>query len=458
MICPECFHDLPDGSHDCRHCGTVFADWGDDGGASDPPARGGKRSSRSSSSSKGKSQAAAPRRWRRRLIGLTALLFLGGLGWLLLEPPLRTVLRPGSVVFVSRRDGNAELYLMRSSGLEPRRLTNHPAADYSPAVSRDGRFVAFVSDRDGNPNIYVVGSDGSPLRRLTDAPTPDLAPSWSPTGDRVAYLIVGAEGHSDIGIARADGQGVVNLTDNPANDHSPAWSPGGTQLAFISDRDGTPAVYAMYADGRDLRRLTSHAGADSSPTWSPDGARLAFGWNGDVFVMNADGSGLARVTDRTRAGGDATGGFESPAWSPDGKRIAATWVDKARTRAELVVAQADGSGVDELGPAEAGSAVWLADSGSIAFVTSPHAGRRWFKAQSYSGGKQVCVRRVAGDRRWTRLRDLARALALSALGGPRELDASLEILTERGGEDPDWTAGGSERLPRFWDEVSWEGA
>ncbi|HEY7509654.1 MAG TPA: DPP IV N-terminal domain-containing protein [Vicinamibacteria bacterium] len=456
MICPECFHDLPDGSHDCRHCGTVFADWGDEpGGSPAPKAKGGGRSHSRGSA---KAAVAPPRRWRRRFFGLVVLLFLGGVGWLLLEPPLRTVLRPGSVVFVSRRDGNAELYLMRSSGLEPRRLTNHPAADHSPAVSRDGRFVAFVSDRDGNPNVYVLGTDGGGLRRLTEYETPDLGPAWSPAGDRVAFTIVGAEGNGDVGIARADGQGVVNLTSHPSNDHSPAWSPGGTQLAFVSDRDGTPAVYAMYADGRDLRRLTNHAGADSTPTWSPDGTRLAFAWNGDVFVMSADGGAPTRVTDRTRAGGGATGTFESPVWAPDGKRIAATWVDRAGGRAGLVVASADGTRFDELGPAEAGSAVWLADSGSVAFVASPQAGRRWFKAQPYSGGKQVCVRRVAGDRRWTRVRDLARALALSALGGPRDLDASLEILTERGGEDPDWTPGGSERLPRFWDQVSWEGA
>jgi hypothetical protein len=100
----------------------------------------------------------------------------------------------------------------------------------------------------------------------------------------------------------------------------------------------------------------------------------------------------------------------------------------------------------------------MADSGSVAFVAAPQAGRRWFKARPYSGAKQVCLRRLGGDRPWVRVRDAARGLALSALGGPGGVDASLEILTELGGEDPDWTPGGSERLPRFWEKVSWEGA
>jgi TolB protein len=384
---------------------------------------------------------------------------LGTLGYAVLEPPLRTVLRPGTVVFVSRRDGNPELYLMRSSGLEPRRLTSDPAPDYSPSISRDGRSIAFVSERDGNANVYVVGTDGTGLRRLTDDQAPDLAPAWSPAGDRVALVTLSAEGAGDVAVARADGQGVVNLTSHPAHDHSPAWSPGGTQLAFISDRDGAPAVHAMFSDGRELRRLTDHAGADSSPSWSPDGARLAFSWNGDVFAMDADGGAPQRLTDRTRAAAGATGAYESPTWSPDGRQIAVTWVDRAGGRPpELVVVRSDGSGLEPLGPADPHSTVWMADSGSIAFVAAPQAGRRWFKARPYSGAKQVCLRRVGGDRRWVRVRDGVRALALSALGGPGGVDASLEILTELGGEDPDWTPGGSERLPRFWEEVSWEGA
>src|SRR5918994_2898338 len=254
MICPECFHDLPDESHKCRHCGTVFAEWGDAGGST--PSKAGR-----ARGAAGVSQAAQPARggFRRRLAWLVIFAVLGALAWVVLEPPLRTVLRPGAVVFVSRRDGNPEIYLMRSSGLEPRRLTTEPAPDYSPSASRDGRYVAFVSERDGNPDIYVVGTDGSGVRRVTSYDTPDLAPAWSPNSDRIAFVIVGVDGAGDIGVVRADGQAIVNLTSHPADDRSPAWSPGGTQLAFVSDREGSPAVYVMFADGRDLRRLTQHA-------------------------------------------------------------------------------------------------------------------------------------------------------------------------------------------------------
>ncbi|HKZ51428.1 MAG TPA: hypothetical protein VJ256_06680, partial [Dehalococcoidia bacterium] len=89
------------------------------------------------------------------------------------------------------------------------------------------------------------------------------------------------------------------------------------------------------ADGSGLARLTHTAGSGvnvGSPTWSPDGRRMAFGeW--EIFVVNADGSGLTNLT--KRAGRDVL-----PAWSPDGRRIA--YVSEGRERG-LCVMDADGS-------------------------------------------------------------------------------------------------------------------
>ena len=97
----------------------------------------------------------------------------------------------------------------------------------------------------------------------------------------------------------ADGT-MVNLT-NHLGGWSPAWSPNGGKIAFASNRDGLAELYVMNADGSGVRRLTDHIGFSGRPAWSPDSSRIASGCeleigNQDICTINADGSGLMRLT------------------------------------------------------------------------------------------------------------------------------------------------------------------
>ena len=56
----------------------------------------------------------------------------------------------------------------------------------------------------------------------------------------------------------------------------PAWSPDGTKIAFASDRDGTFFIYVMNADGSNIERLSTGTAVEHDPTWSPDGRFIAF--------------------------------------------------------------------------------------------------------------------------------------------------------------------------------------
>lgn len=73
-------------------------------------------------------------------------------------------------------------------------------------------------------------------------------------------------------------------------------------------------IYLVNADGSGLTLIADSGGYDSAPAWAPDGSRLAFSGNGDLWVVNADGSGLERIT---RGPHDD----DAPAWSPDGRKI-----------------------------------------------------------------------------------------------------------------------------------------
>ena len=111
----------------------------------------------------------------------------------------------------------------------------------------------------------------------------------------------------------------------------PAQSPDGTRIAFSSRRDLNSEVYVMDADGGAPQNLTFHEAWDEGPAWSPDGQRIAFvsdrngdveefgglRFNTDIFVMNADGSGVEQVTSDP-----LSRSADQPAWSPDGSSIA----------------------------------------------------------------------------------------------------------------------------------------
>ncbi|NIR36917.1 MAG: hypothetical protein GWN79_09475, partial [Actinobacteria bacterium] len=66
------------------------------------------------------------------------------------------------------------------------------------------------------------------------------------------------------------------------------------QIAFRSHRDDPAGdLYLMNADGTGVVRLTTDPSGDFDPDWSPDGSRIAF-WsrrdgNPEIYVMNADG-------------------------------------------------------------------------------------------------------------------------------------------------------------------------
>jgi len=96
----------------------------------------------------------------------------------------------------------------------------------------------------------------------------------------------------------ADGSGKQALLE--PGDGPFSWSPDGRKIAFA--RNGSSHVYVMNADGSGVRRLTSRPGSwvVFAGAWSPDGRKLALAaWgprNVEIYVMNADGSGQPRVT------------------------------------------------------------------------------------------------------------------------------------------------------------------
>ena len=172
---------------------------------------------------------------------------------------------------------------------------------YSPSWSPDGSRLAFVSNRSGDEEIYVAKADGRGLTRLTRLPGADLSPAWSSDGRRLAWSHRGEIWAMNA--AGAEKRRLVGRAKVWHEHHSPAWH--GSTIVYSSTRASAfntelfrvPAKRLTFTKGSD-----GVLGDDSMPDFSPDGRRIAFTSNrdqqGEIYVMNPDGTGQKRLTRR----------------------------------------------------------------------------------------------------------------------------------------------------------------
>ena len=234
------------------------------------------------------------------------------------------------IAFSTERDGNHEIYAMRSDGTGLRNLTRNPAMDSLATWSPTRRQLAFWSNRNGETAIYAMSPDGSGVRKLITVPLETYGWAWSPDGKSFAFSSE-RDGDHEIYVTGVDRGRWRNISDHPATlEYGPAWSPDSTRVAFVSNRDGPRRIHAVDADGANAGLLITPGAIEEDPAWSPDGRRLAFlsrrrdlVWK-EVWVADVGGANAHNLTLPPDGGQaiDASG----PAWSPDGRRVAyASW-------------------------------------------------------------------------------------------------------------------------------------
>jgi Tol biopolymer transport system component len=138
--------------------------------------------------------------------------------------------------------------------------------------------------------------------------------------------------NEDIFSMAPDGSGKADLTRSPNPDGSPAWSADGARVAFVRPGKGNnDDVFVMNANGKAQRNVTKTSPDDADPDWTPDG-KITFDVSGtQIFRVNPDGTGMARLL---------PGGYEG-AWSPSGLQIAYT-ESVEPSNSEIFVANGEG--------------------------------------------------------------------------------------------------------------------
>ena len=265
------------------------------------------------------------------------------------------------LIFQSTRApyGCDQIFTMDLEGHDVRLLSTGLGRCTCSYVFPDGRHYLYASTHLGGPacppqpdmshgyvwalypayDIFMAALDDPTPRRLTDTPGYDAEATISPRGDRIVFTSL-RSGDIELYTMNLDGSDVRQITHEVGYDGGAFFSPDGSRIVWRASRPKPGPeldeykqllaqglikphaldIYVANADGTDVHRVTDNGAANFAPFFHPAGKKLIFcsnvadpkGRNFDLFLVNLDGTGLERVTYY-----DEFDGF--PMWAPDGK-------------------------------------------------------------------------------------------------------------------------------------------
>ena len=261
-----------------------------------------------------------------------------------------------------------------------------PGEAASPAKKFTGKGLIALTlrDSDGRLQVWTIHPDGSGRKQLTFEGQNGV-PAWSRDGKRIAFMSI-RDNHLWVAVMEANGSEQRTLAEGLA----PDWSPDGGRIAFSSP-DGQ--IWVMNTDGSGRKQVTHSATAKARPSWSSEGKRMAFivvrnpGNQEDpqpqIGIMNADGRGERLLTtekrENVRLGPDGSRTMletaydaNAPSWSPVDDRIA-FWSGIENRYGQVWVIHANGTGsrqlTDDPSHRNSDDPSWSPDGEKILFST-----------------------------------------------------------------------------------------
>jgi TolB protein len=260
------------------------------------------------------------------------------------------------------------------------------AAQYQISGSNSGNVTGHVTDKLARKEILSISYTGAALRREAHAFADDII--FTITGKKgigqtkIAFKAAAASyGSGEIYVSDFDGHNALSVTHDGAIVAAPAWVPGRLALYYTSYQPGNPDIF--FHDLSTGRRsvIAKFSGVNTSAAVSPDGSKVAMILDKagvvNVYVCNADGTGLKRLTTSEED--------SSPCWSPDGQWICfATKINERRVLAKVPAAGGEIQVIHTVGAPSPTEPDWSPDNKWIAFTCQ------------FSGEFDICIAPAGG--------------------------------------------------------------
>lgn len=233
---------------------------------------------------------------------------------------------------------HTDIWLIPSSGGEPKQLTNSPKHDRHPRWSPDGKWIAFESNRNGSFQVYLMSPQGGEAKQLTSISTEATGAVWSPDGKSLGFVSAVFPEFSDKPFAESDllnkkkqderenGKVKARIMTKLLYRHWDSWVDDRRQHLFVVPAGGGDPHDVTPGD-RDAVPTSSTFSTGDDFDFSPDAKELAYtatpvpaheeAWstNHDIYTVN-----LATGERRQMTTNQAADVF--PRYSPDGKYLA----------------------------------------------------------------------------------------------------------------------------------------
>ena len=247
-----------------------------------------------------------------------------------------------------------------------------------PAATWDLVFYSLAGNGWFAETLVLPPNTGGFPERIFPAGRFAQDPSPSPDGTRIAYVVRDSIGYTHLWVANRDGGNAREIGTVTGADEWPSWSPDGSRIAFHSDAAGAGDIYVVNADGSGLQRITFDPlpgiTAEVQPAWSPDGSVIAFAstLSGfyDIYTIRPDGSQLRRITHTEDS-------ELEPSWAPAGDRLAIRRVTLSNEW-DLSLIGLDGAELRRVAlPGFQRAPSWRPDGEALAFSGRPDLGSAW---------------------------------------------------------------------------------